>query len=511
MPTSDDGIIEPVKAPLSERRGRGKAHSGTAVDHWRGKLATARSWWFFAALAVLGVAASYVFLVLPEHVDAPQLKPNDAPELADQGAERGPAGTEIVPPFQALALEQARDRAQDMLNDFVSLELTLEQDMHVAEWGADELVAIKDRASAADALFLDADYETALAEYTNAVTALRALVAKGEERFEAALAEGDSALRERDHTAAVAAFARAAAIRPQDPRAVAGTDRAAKLPEVIALLRESERASLRGDYDKAHEHLARVGELDPDTAGLAAAQAKVATVRAESRRNALLSRGFAALEANDYASALTTFDQVLRDYPDHPAALAGRQQTLQDRTRAEIDRLRQAALTELQSENWTAALVSYDKALAIDPALQFARDGRQAVRQQVDLIRAMDRVIADPALLSSDQEFAAAQETLKKAEDETQAGEKFAERVARFRGVVERGAEAVPLVLLSDNATEVTVHKVGPVGVFDRTQLKLRPGRYVIVGSRDGCRDVRKEIVLAPGMAPVDIRCAERI
>ncbi len=511
MPPSEDGIIEPVKAPLSGRQGRGKARPGAAVDQWRGKLATARSWWFAVALAVLVGVASYVFLVLPEHVDAPQLEPNDAPEVADQGAERSPASTEIVPPFQALALEQARERAQEKLNDFVSLELTLEQDMNVAEWGEEELAAIKDRASAADALFLDADYDAALAEYTNAVAELRALVAKGDERFEAALAEGDSALRERDHAKAVAAFARATAIRPLDPRAVAGTDRAAKLPEVVALLRESERASLRGDYDKAYEHLARIGELDPDTAGLPAALAKVAAVRTESRRNSLLSRGFAALEAHDYASALTTFDQVLRDYPDHPAALAGRQQTLQDRTRAEIDRLRQAALTELNSENWTAALASYEKALAIDPALQFARDGKQAVRQRVDLVLAMDRVIADPALLSSDQEFAAAQEILEKADGETEAGEKFAERVARFRRVVERGAEAVPLVLLSDNATEVTVHKVGPVGVFDRTQLKLRPGRYVIVGSRDGCRDVRKEIVLSPGMAPVDIRCAERI
>ena len=113
MPPSEDGIIEPVKAPLSGRQGRGKARPGAAVDQWRGKLATARSWWFAVALAVLVGVASYVFLVLPEHVDAPQLEPNDAPEVADQGAERSPASTEIVPPFQALALEQARERAQE--------------------------------------------------------------------------------------------------------------------------------------------------------------------------------------------------------------------------------------------------------------------------------------------------------------------------------------------------------------------------------------------------------------
>ena len=66
-------------------------------------------------------------------------------------------------------------------------------------------------------------------------------------------------------------------------------------------------------------------------------------------------------------------------------------------------------------------------------------------------------------------------------------------------------------MLVSDNATDVTVYRVGRLGSFERRALQLRPGRYTIVGSRAGCRDVRKEIVLDAGMAPVTIRCEERI
>ena len=57
----------------------------------------------------------------------------------------------------------------------------------------------------------------------------------------------------------------------------------------------------------------------------------------------------------------------------------------------------------------------------------------------------------------------------------------------------------------------MTIYKVGRLGAFERRELNLRPGRYTIVGSRDGCRDVRKEIVLSPDMAPVAVRCEERI
>ena len=137
--------------------------------------------------------------------------------------------------------------------------------------------------------------------------------------------------------------------------------------------------------------------------------------------------------------------------------------------------------------------------------------GKARVRERVTLIRAMDAVLADPGGLSSEHEFAQAKETLRLAGQQNDTGARFASRLAEFRDVVTRSAEPVPLVLVSDNATEITIHKVGALGAFERTELALRPGRYVIVGSRDGCRDVRKVIVLASGMAPVDIRCAERI
>ena len=176
-----------------------------------------------------------------------------------------------------------------------------------------------------------------------------------------------------------------------------------------------------------------------------------------------------------------------------------------------IDELRAKALAETKAEDWEAALSSYDAALGIDSSLQFAREGKALIRERVLLIRDMDAFMADPGQLSSDKEFAAAEETLRLARDQVDAGERFAARVAEFAALVARSAEPVPLVLVSDNATEVTIQKVGVLGAFERRELTLRPGRYVIVGSRDGCRDVRKEIVLSSASGPVDIRCAERI
>ena len=503
MPPPDDQlVIEPVAAPLSQRSGE-RPRRALALPGLG-----ARAWWFGGALALLGAVALFVFVVLPERIDAPSQPPHGAPagKAATTAVE-----TDAPPPFRALEMQRAREQAQEKLNDFMALHLELEEVHKVAAWGADDFAAAIDRANAGDALFLETKFESALLEYAAAATALENLTTTAHQRFDAALAEGDAALAAGDHARAKAAFERASAMRDDEPRVAAGLARAAKLPEIARLLRESERARLRGEIDAARDLLLEARALDPETPRLAALLADVEAAHSAERRKALLSNAFAALEGGEYDTALERFDDALRAFPNDAAALAGRQQTEQARTLAEIDALRETAAAQMRAEQWADALATFERALAIDPSLQFASEGRDAVAVRKALIDAMERIVADPTLLSADREFEAAQRTLAEAAALPGAGDAFAARLARFEAVLERAAVPVPLVLLSDNATEVTIHKVGAMGAFERRELALRPGRYVIVGSRDGCRDVRKEIVLAADTAPVDIRCMERI
>ena len=507
----DPTYIEPVAAPLTRSGGRGR---GIMASDERSpfRRLSPRALWFTAVMILLGGALAFVVISLPDRVATPTAQaPANAATGGAPGADAEPAPDEIIPPFRAEQIALAREQAREKLRDFVDLQLTLENDFNIAAWGADDLARVKDRANSADALFIDERFDDAIDEYAAALADLQALAAKGETLFEEAVAAGLAALAVRDVNAAREAFDRALAMRPEDSRAAAGAGRAAKLPEVVAALREAERAILREDYDAASVHVAQARRLDPETTGLNKLSSRIASARISKRRDAQLSSAFAALAAGRHEAALNAFDGVLRENPSHPTALAGRQQTVQAQTLAAIDDLRTKALAETQAEEWEAALASYDAVLAIDSSLQFARDGKARIRERVMLTRAMEAMLADPGRLSSDQEFAAAKETLRSAAEQADAGTAFAKRLAEFRDLVARSAEPVPLVLVSDNATEVTIHKVGTLGPFERHEVALRPGRYVIVGSQVGCRDVRKEIVLSSGMAPVDIRCAERI
>ena len=71
----------------------------------------------------------------------------------------------------------------------------------------------------------------------------------------------------------------------------------------------------------------------------------------------------------------------------------------------------------------------------------------------------------------------------------------------------------VRLELVSDNATEVQIQRVGTFGTFSKREIELKPGKYTVVGTRPGFRDVRRDVTIAPGtdVQTISVSCVEPI
>ena len=113
--------------------------------------------------------------------------------------------------------------------------------------------------------------------------------------------------------------------------------------------------------------------------------------------------------------------------------------------------------------------------------------------------------------MSSDSELEAAKQALVSARTQEGFSNKYDEQLAQFEKILEGASKPLPLVLVSDEQTEVYLATIGQLGQFARRELMLRPGRYLLTGSQDGCRDVRKFIIVKPSMDPILIQCEERI
>ena len=74
-------------------------------------------------------------------------------------------------------------------------------------------------------------------------------------------------------------------------------------------------------------------------------------------------------------------------------------------------------------------------------------------------------------------------------------------------------SDLVQISLVSDNATQVAIQRVGSFGTFSRREIALKPGKYTVVGTRDGFRDVRRDVTVAPGqdVQTISVSCVEPI
>ncbi|MCB1686249.1 MAG: hypothetical protein R3E82_04530 [Pseudomonadales bacterium] len=509
MSEEESGPIRPRSVPLR--------HIPTAPEPVIRKHSRPAAGWL-VLIGILIVAVIAVFVIVPDLVKPDtRIRTVDAGEPAGQSTGRslsptGAAGTDSrPPPFAALMREQAREGAQTELARFVELQIALEQEMQVGAWGKAELDAAKSEATRGDELFVAEQFERALEAYGSAADMLAALIDEGRERVETALERGERALDDRRQQDAEAEFNTALSIDPENTRALEGLRRARLLPRIVDMLRKGKNQELSGQWEDALDSYAAVRALDPATKGIEEAMAGARAGASESQVRTLLSRAFSEMEAGRYEAARSAFRQALVIKPGDPVALGGLEQVAERADLTKIDRMQQDAQRAEAAEDWQEALNQYDAILALDANLQFAKDGRNRVLAQQRLQLALGNIIASPDKLSSSTLFTDAQNLLARAERLTPRGPKLAEQIDRVAELIRIYATPVPVIVLSDNQTQVTLSTIGSIGTFTRKELSLRPGAYTVIGSRNGYRDVRASILVRPSMPPVDVRCSEAI
>jgi tetratricopeptide (TPR) repeat protein len=463
-------------------------------------------WTRVFALTAAAALLFGVFVIVPRLIHSP---PPPSGTVATVAATPAPVGAPA--PVAASGQDELRARAQAALGRFVELQMQAETALGSGTWGAEAYATAKERAVAGDAALARDDFEAAFTHYDAAGDDLERLLAERLATLAQALQDGATALARREAAAATTAFALAATIEPQDPRVLSGLQRAERLPEVNELMRTAQNHALAEDWATALATLEAVERIDPQTSGLLDAMQQARAGVEQIRLQTLISEAFGHLDGGRHDAARTAFQQALQLAPDNAAALGGLQQAEREAERDGLGRLERDAAQALAEERWEDAEALFAQALQLDPNIQFALAGRAQASERRQATEALAAVLADPDRLSSQRVYEAAQQTLAAAAALDPKGPRLTARIAEVRAVLQTYAEPVAVVLRSDNETQVTVSTVGALGAFTEKQLVLRPGAYTVIGSRDGCRDVRERIVVRQDMAPVEIRCLETL
>jgi hypothetical protein len=148
-----------------------------------------------------------------------------------------------------------------------------------------------------------------------------------------------------------------------------------------------------------------------------------------------------------------------------------------------------------------------------DRSLSFAPAGKARAAARAQLGEALQALIDRPDRLSSAQVREQASLLLQQAQEQPSPGPVLRSQIARLSELLPGFNKPVHVSLESDNLTRVAIPSVGSFGSFARRDLELKPGHYTVIGTRDGYRDVRREITLSPGQEnqTVNVRCNEPI
>ncbi len=511
--------VSEVAAPRDERIDTGevvrpqrqKTAPPPVVESTGGGLSPRTVGISLAALILLLVG---VVFLLPKTVTDPETD-SQTPAVADVPAEEEPAETEEPEPEDTPQRDERvleREAVDETLGRLLAKTRTLEA-RAVDRWGGLPWKQAGDAYAAGDEAYLDRDYNTAEEKYQEAIALVDPLLDRVDVVFEQTVSDAEAALENADSAEALRLYELAVAISPSHGPSRAGLARAKNLDTVLSLVDQGLEFERNLELDAAAQNFEQAIDLDPEWQPAIDGLERVRGTATRMSFDARMSEGLNALAVGDYLAARAAFRMAQELKPGSPEPADGLLQVEQGIRLDNITALEQGAANHEAGERWQEAIDDYERLLELDSALAFAQEGLTRAERMRALHDQLDGYIENPDSLSSPRTMQVATNLVVDITRMGDIGPRLADQRDELSRLLKRAATPLTVELVSDNLTDVSIYKVGKLGSFASTQLSLRPGTYVAVGSRPGYRDVRLEFRVAPeiDMQPVVVRCEERI
>lgn len=464
------------------------------------------------ALGGLVIVALFVVFVLPTVVSEYELPLERRVDIAERSPQSVSNTGPTISPFEEAQRALQRKAAQDVLAELLEQQRLLDE-KQVKSWAADDYADALSLANIGDEYYRNQDFELARDNYANGRDALTAILASVPAAVARILIDAQNAMDAENADLASEKFELALLLDPTNSSAQIGARRASTLDEVSRLIELADEQLANNELEAARGNYRAAVNLDSYNDYARDKIDEVSARLTDLEFSRIMSSGYTLLEDGEPEAAIAAFQRAANVGVNKEQALAAIVQAENAIDNAEINRLRGLIGAAEAEERWQDAVDSYEDVLAIDANLVFAIDGRDYAAKRAQLDRLLVSAIANPERFAEDAVFQQTRDVYFTGRAIDEPGARLQQQLDRLQELLEASQVPIPIQFTSDNVTEVTLLRVGELGLFESKSLSLKPGNYVAVGKRSGYREVREEFTVGFGLTPgvVVVRCDEPV
>jgi tetratricopeptide (TPR) repeat protein len=448
-----------------------------------------------------------VLFILPSMVSAPEPE-----EISHDEAQTTSLPAPPDSPWSDAQLAKQRREAQEVLSKILSILKKLEA-KKVSSWALKPYQHAMETAAAGDVHYRQRHFTDAQASYRHSLGLFETLIAQVDSVYQQQISQGQQAIIAQQVQPAITHYQLALALKPDSQVAQQGLQRALVQKIVIARVNDGLALMKRQQFNLAkqafEQALAADDESIPAQKNLALAkQAIIDTLFSQA-----MSTGFKALNQQNYQPAIDAFAIASKIKPAANDAIEALIQAKNSHIQAQIAQQLQQAKHLEEQEQWQQANGHYQQLLTLDNSVVEARVGEIRSKVRAKLDSDLQKHLEQSARLTSQAVYQQARQLTQDAEGIKQPGSRLRGQINVLKQLLIAMKRPVSVALKSDNQTNVTLYKVGDLGLFKAKSIDLQPGQYTAIGTRKGYRDIRREFTLLPNEAvtTIVVQCEEKI
>lgn len=407
-----------------------------------------------------------------------------------------------------LEICQLRLNALDLIKKFKEIKKNA-LSTNVGIWAPDDLNSLESLAEEADKYFNKDLFTEAIEKFNESIMMANQIIERAAIELDKNIDSGFNFLLLNNAIDAEISFRRALEIDPNNSMANKGLNRALVLDKVFKYINDAQLLISVNSLDEAKDLIDKAAQLDNEYLGLDKLRLTVIELIKARDLNNLITDGYKYLKLLKFNDAKINFDKALSIEKDSKLAIEGINSANEGIKKNIIEKEKLLAFEALTLEDFAKSSLHFQNILNLDPNIQFAIIGLQEVKRFKELEFHLDRYINRPDRLSSPNVYDEALGIFT-ASNSLNLQKRLSSKKAQLELLLTKFSEEIDITIISDNRTQVTIINIGSIGVFNKKEIKLNPGKYTFVGKRKGFVTIRRVIDLIESTT-IKIQCIEKL